>query len=172
MTDVLLVNWYIFHLETVFFQADVSSLINFDDPTESITNSAPPDLLQFGNTPQKPASKSSQSSQNSTTFNIFGDTLMDFTETSTETSQQGSSTDMKTKIGELEETIRKYEHEINNMKTNSKDFQLSYDKLRAECDSKTMRCEKMENEIIKVFSLFLESIMIEIFITTDELFLF
>lgn len=127
-------------------QAEVSTLISFDEPTHgSHTTNAAPDLLQFGNTPQKPASKSSQSSQNSN-FNIFGDTLMDFSE-GTVSEGQKDSTD---KIADLQEAIKKYEREINICKTQGKDLQMKFEKVKADLDIKTNQYEKMENETIKV----------------------
>lgn len=121
-------------------------MISFD---ETVPTS---DLLQFGNTPQKPASKSSQSSQNSTNFNIFGDTLMDFAEPSITTSEE--TKDVPEKIAELKETIKKYEKEINNYKTSGRDFQIKLEKIKLDLNDKTNTCEKMENEIIKVCFMF------------------
>ena len=130
-------------------KAEVSTLISFDEPDGGGMAKSTSDLVSFGNTPQKPVSNSSQSSQNSTNFNIFGDTLMDFAEPSSKDFEE--SNNMTDKIVELKATIKKYEQEINNYQASARDFQMKFEKIKSELNDKTNTCEKMENQIIKVY---------------------
>ena len=126
-------------------------MISFDEPNGGHVTAPVSNILQFGNTPQKPTPKSSQSSQNSTNFSIFGDALIDFPEAS-KTSEEPK--DVTEKISELKEIIKKYEQEICNYKTSGNDFQIKFEKVKADLSNKTNICEKMEYEIIKVTTTF------------------
>jgi len=137
-------------------QSEVATLISFDEP--EIQN-PPPDLLQFNNTPQKPAAKStSQSSQNSTTFNIFGDSKMDEEQQlprTTSDNSDSSSNELKEKISKLQESISRYEAEISTYKTEKKELHMKWEKIKSDLDFKTNKCDKMQNEINKVLYLLL-----------------
>ena len=98
----------------------------------------------------------SQSSQNSTTFNIFGDSIMEVEQQPTvqTASDNSDSSELKEKISKLQETIARYEVEVSTYKAGKNEFNIKLEKVKSDLDSKTKKCDKMENEINKVHEIY------------------
>ena len=134
-------------------------------------------LISFGNTPQRPTGKetfqsrandllsfasplpaqpiseqqqnkkSSTGSQNSTTFNLFGDAI--------EATGTNSSTEQSSKVEELERKIRSLEKDLNLLQHEKREINMKMENLKNELNHKSNECVKMENELIKVMIFFI-----------------
>ena len=153
------VSFLFFILFQTVEESNVDSLISFGNTPQRPTGketfqNRTNDLLSFASPlPAQPVSeqqqnkKSSTGSQNSTTFNLFGDVI--------EATGTNSSTDLSPKVEELERKIRSLEKDLNLLQHEKREVNMKMENLKNELNHKSSEYVKMENELIKVIFFFI-----------------